>query len=331
MLTFAPLLWIAVSGGDAASQQSNVQSLSGSESQAITRRLKIFESFAKSTDQRDDDPQVSAANVMLNQDCLGSDDDKTVNEILHDSLVELEGDYRHLIPTKFVESLIVFQSLLKMLSMDYPEQSGSPLPWQQYLSESIRNLKCSVTDLCHEFGSHFKCDDEGHLIALILYGMAERFDHFDLLMIPNTVKMIEMKRTTLKTISEWEDLRGKSLKTLRIHENGVSNLKLNLDGLQGTLDYLPLEHLTVGRGEISDYFGLQTVSLLDPALSRIGEWMSSSTLISLRIEKRKNDRKKVYFQRYETSPLIRVTNIGTAGSTEEDKEANQLKLQFRAD
>ena len=310
MLTFVAALWIIAFGivpsADAASHQSlskesTVQSTPLLESRSTTQRLSVFESFAKSDDQRHGHLQLSVESVEPDQDCSGSDDGKTVNEMLQDSLVELERD-----------SLIVFQSLLKMLSMDDAEQSGSPLPWQRYLSESIRNLNCSVMNLCREFSSHFKCDDEGHLNAITLKGMARRFDHFDLLMIPNTVKLIEMKRTKLKTISEWEDLRGKSLKTLRIHENGVSTSKLNLDGLLGTMDYLPLEHLTVGRGEVSDYFGLQTVSLHDPALSKIEKWMSSSTLMSLCIETQTNHKRKVYLQRDGTSELIRVSHIRSA-------------------
>ena len=309
---FGVMSFVGAAAHHSLSKESSLQSPPLREPRAMTERLNIFESFAKSEDQRHGHLQLSVDSVEPDQDCFGSDDGKTVNEILQDSLVELERDYRQLIPTEFIESLIVFQSLLKMLSMRYPGPPASPLPWQTYLSESIRTLRCLVMDLCHEFGSHFKCDDEGHLNAITLNEMAGRFDHFDLLLIPNTVKMIEMKRTKLKTISEWEDLRGKSLKTLRIHENGVSNLKLNLDGLQGALDYLPLEHLTVGRSEVSDYFGLQTVSLHDPALSRIGEWMSSSTLMSLRIETQRNHKRKVYLQRDGTFELIRVSHIGRA-------------------
>ena len=92
-----------------------------------------------------------------------------------------------------------------------------------------------------------------------------------------------MRSIKLKTISAWSDLKEKSLKTLYIFAAGSSNLKLNLDGLQGTLDDLPLEDLTVGRAQISEYFGVQTVSLSDSALPKIGEWMRSSTLVRLRI------------------------------------------------
>ena len=294
MLTFALLLWIAVSGVDAASHQSlpkesSVQSTPLPECRAMARRLKIFESFTKSTDQRDDDLPLSAKVVELDQDYFhsgSSDDEQSVNELLQHSLVELreiiDATKTHVIPTESIESLIVFQSLLKMLSIPRQFESDSPSPWQNYLIASIRNLKCSVMDLCHEFSSNFKCDHEGRLKLIVIYGMGP-FDHLNLLMIPNTVKGLSMERCGLTSISPWSDLKGKSLKSLRIYVSDAGNLKLNLDGLQGTLDHLPLENLTVGKYQISEYFGLQTLDRWpDSALSKIGKWMRCSTLLNLR-------------------------------------------------
>ena len=296
MLTFVPLLWIAVSGADAASQQtlsqeSNVRLLPRPKSGAITRRLNIFESFARSADQQGDALQLSADVVKPDQDSLDSDDEKSVNEILQHSLVELkeiiDAAKTHLISTESVESLIVFQSLLKMLSI--PEQfvSDSPSSWQRYryLSESIRNLKCSVTDLCREFDSNFKCDQQGHLIWIRLEGMRP-FHHLNLLMIPNTVEALKIERCGLTSISAWADLKGKSLKTLRIYESKAGCLKLNLDGLQGTLDHLPLEQLSVGTEQVREYFGLRTLSPSDSAMPQIEKWMKASTLVNLKIAPR---------------------------------------------
>ena len=198
------------------------------------------------------------------------------------------------------ESLIVFQSLSKMLSNHYPKQSDPLSSWQKYVDESIRNLKCSVKDLCHEFVSNdanFKCDHEGHLTMIGLHRMVGRYEHLNLLMIPNTVKKIKMERTNLKTISEWADLRGKSLKQMRIYGSEISNFKLNLDGLQGALDHLPLKHLSVERRSVSEYFGLQSLSSSEIALPRVAEWVTNSTLLSLRIEARNNKRRNICFNR----------------------------------
>ena len=289
MLTFVPLLWIAVSGTDATILQclprkTNVPSLPRPGSPAMTRRLNIFESFAKSADQRGDALQLSADVVKPDQGSLDSDDEKSVNEILQRSLVELrviiDAAKSHLIFTESVESLIVFQSLLRLLSI--PRECDSPSRWQNYLIASIRNLKCSVKDLCHEFSSNFKCDHEGRLKLIAICGMGP-FDHLNLLMIPSTVEKLSMQRCGLTSISAWSDLKGKSLKSLRIYESQVGNLKLNLDGLQATLDYLPLENLTVGKYQISEYFGLQTFDRWPHSgLSKIGKWMKCSTLLNLR-------------------------------------------------
>ena len=298
MLTFVPLLWIIVFGADAASHQSlpkksKVRTLPCPEPPAMTRRLKIFESFAKSKDQRAGDLQVSPEVVKPDQDCFGLDGEQSVNELLQHSLVEwreiIDAAKTHLISTEAVESMIVFQSLLKMLSIPREFESDSPSPWQNYLIASISNLKCSVKDLCHEFSSNFKCDHEGRLKLIAICGMGP-FDHLNLLMIPNTVERIIIERCGLASISAWSDLKGKSLKSLRIYVSEAGNLKLNLDGLQGTLDYLPLEYLTLGGWQVSEYFGLETLSLSDPALPQIGKWMRASTLVNLRIESRNSRR-----------------------------------------
>ena len=306
MLTFAPLLCITVLGADAASHQSiskgsNVQSTPLPASPRMTRRLKIFESFAKSDEERESHWQSSVEFAEPQGDCFYLDDDKTVNEILRHSLVELteiiDAAKIHVIPMEScpesIESLIVFQSLLKMLSI--PKQFASdllaPSPWQKYLEESIRNLKCSVIDLSHKFGSNFKCDEQGRLVAIALCTM-KPLEHLNLLMIPNTVEMLSLRRAQLSSISAWSDLRGKSLKSLRIYGKRNWNLKLNLDGLKGNLDDLSLEDLTVGRAQISEYFGLQSFSLFEYGLPLIREWMRSSTLLNLRIYQRSTNRQR---------------------------------------
>ena len=59
------------------------------EARVLTRRLKIFESFAKLDDQRDDDFQSAPEAPELHRDYFGSDDDQTVNENIKHALVEL--------------------------------------------------------------------------------------------------------------------------------------------------------------------------------------------------------------------------------------------------
>ena len=264
MLSLASLILITVSAVDngrnqfppisavddaylqSVSQEPSVRSRTTISGSPVTRRLRIFESFAKSEDPTQDDYPLP---IGSDQVILASDDDPTINEILDESLVELRGIIEALTPVtgfQSTESLIVFHSLLGMFSSRHPVQFHSPLPWQTYLSQSITNLRCSVTDLCREFGSNFKCDQEGHLRVILLNGKGP-FDHLNLLMIPNTVEILSMERCGLTSISAWSDLKDKSLQSLRIYETGTSNLKLNLDGLQGTLDYLPLRDITVAR------------------------------------------------------------------------------------
>ena len=266
----------------------------------VTTRLDVYKSLAK----LDHQPRGNfLPSIRSHQDILVQEDDETVNESLQHSLVELreiiEGLRTSVIPNESGESLIVFQSLLKMLSN--PQQSASStfdslLPWQKYVDQSIRDLKCSVRNLCREFGSNFKCDPEGHL-RVILLNEKSPFDHLNLLMIPNTVEMLSMGRCGLTSISAWSDLKGKSLKWMRIYERGTSLLTLNLDGLRGTLDSSPLKHITILRSQISGYFGLQAVSLQDSALPRIGHWMRSSTLVSLCIESKAKQKRKLFFGR----------------------------------
>ena len=292
MLTFAPLVWFTISAVDAAcvesvSEKSSVQSNSVHESRRMTRRLNIFESFAKSDDQRHEDCQLLGETVKP--------DDQSVNEILQQSLFEL---------TEIVENShlhFVFQSLLNMLSTRAPEQSDTPLPplpypWQRYMAECIRNLKYSVKDLRHRFGANFKFDHHGHLKVISFFQTGSLPKHFNLLMIPNTVEEIKMRHYTIHTISDWADLKGKALKSLCILEGKL--LKLNLDGLQGTLDYLPLEHLIVGQWQIEEYFGVRNNPSPYPAtFKRIGEWMKTSTLLSLRVEcQTKNKRSFIYYR-----------------------------------
>ena len=188
-------------------------------------------------------------------------------------------------PVQSHDSLI-FKSLLMLLTN--PRDSQPSFPWQKYLSESIKNQRCSVLDLCNDYKSKFKCDHDGHLTAVRL-DQNKPFDHLNLLMLPSTVTDLRVRRTKLKTVSKWHDLKGKSLKCLKIQRN--SDLNLNLDGLIGELNHLPLESLTVSMPQIAAYFSVPIkllenprVDPINPAFSRIGEWMKRSTLVQLRIE-----------------------------------------------
>ena len=266
-----------------------VQSSSIFTSPEAVRRLDIFESIIKSGDQHNDDCPMSIGYKGVSPD---PESDESVNEILQHSLIELTDTLRtlelndpsksmripvHLIPKQSPESRMVFQSLLELLSN--PKESRSCTPLEKYLMESIGNQSCSEVDLCKKFHQNFKCGEEDHVKVITFYGNST-FDHLNLLMIPNTVEILNVnfRRTKLKTISEWTDLKGKSLKKLRLDAN--YGLKLNLDGLQGELSHLPLEYLSVSTQSIENYFGGNHWKI---ALTKIGDWMSSSTLTSFRL------------------------------------------------
>ena len=280
MLTFSLTICVAVSIVDIDGASDSI-----AIPKKARRRLIIFESITKS-----DEIPLS---MRRKESGTASDDDQSVNDILQDSLVELTNTLRTLetndpskamrvpvrvIPMQSAESLLVFQSLLKMVSN--PTQSHPLTSWQQYLVDAIRKQQCSEVDLCREFHQNFKCDEEGHLRVITL-DIKGPFDHLDLLMIPNTVTSLSVRRTKLRTISEWTDLKEKSLKTLRLDAN--YELKLNLDALNGELQNLPLKHLTVSKKSIANYFGEgDGIS----AFSKIGNWMRASTLTSLTLRKR---------------------------------------------
>lgn len=314
-LTFATLLWIVVSAvevegvchqttTDSKEFDTSVQSKPISKCRVMPRRLKVFESITEPADQQHTDFSIS---IDYGEDSHSLEDDKTINEILQHSLVELSDTLRtlesnnpsnamriplHLITVQSSESLMVFQSLLMMLSN--PKESRLPKPWQKYLIESIRKQQCPETDLCREFSRNFKCDEDGHLGAIV-FDNRDQFvmEHLNLRMIPNTVEVLSLRGIGLKTISDWTHLKDKSLKALRVDAN--NDLELNLDGLIGESNYLPLEHMTVRASSIIDYFGEGNRERLLP---RIGEWMRKSTLITLKFSyKRLSGSRQVYFAR----------------------------------
>ena len=288
--------------------ESSVQSASIPKSAELTRRFEIFKSITASTDQRHDDVSLS---IEHGHSSSSAEDSETVNEILQHSLVDLTSTLQilgtndpskamripvHVTPMQSPESLLVFQSLLMMLSN--PKELRSLMPWQQYLSEAIRKHQCSEVELCREFHQNFKCDEEGHL-EIIMLNARGSFDHLNLLMIPNTVKTLMVKRAQLKTISDWTDLKGKSLKVLQLNEN--NHLELKLEGLRGELNHLPLQHLVVSTGAMADSFGEKNwgrasgtligrgefpIENWERALSKIGNWMKTSTLTSLTLRAR---------------------------------------------
>ena len=262
---FVVLLLLIVSTVGAVSHQSaqrdTVMQQHLISKSGMSRRLSVFESFAKSDDDPRDDFRIRPSLA----------DNETVNEILQHSLIEL---------TRTIGIMqLVFESLSRMLSIPLHSPSSLSL------------------DLYHKLNLDVHCNHEGHLTVIGLNRVGQ-FDHsLNLLMIPSTVEKVSMQRCGLTSISPWSDLKGKSLKSLRIYESDRLNLKLNLDGLKGTLDYLPLEHLSVGRNQVSDYFGLQKFSSSDPAFHRIGKWMKLSTLNVLRIQTMKGRRKSFSFYR----------------------------------
>ena len=242
------------------------------------KRLPIFESFTKS-----DDEQTIFENEYSTLDSV---DEGTVNEQLSTLLVDFHVPETVEFGRSFVavrasqnegqlRDLMVFRSLLMMFIN--PKDSQALLPWQQYLAESIRNQKASVINLCSEYIQNFKCE-EGHLTFINVDGKGS-FDHLNLLMIPNTVRKCSAIRCKFKTMSPWSDLKGKSLECLRLTSN--VNLKLDLHGLTGESDHLPLKKLMISRVSISKYFGLQVPTRMNPKSygnTGIARWMEKSTL-----------------------------------------------------
>ena len=271
---------------DYAPLQVNEQSSPITKSPAVTRRLNILQSITTSADQQNDELSPS---MEYCDDILGPEDNECVNDILQQLLdgftvtMSSPSELHYGVQSKprvliNRDDSAVFQSLSMMLSN--PKDSLSSTPWQDYVKESIGNQQCSVIDLCRRYHQNFKCDDEGHL-ELIRVDDKQQCEHYNLLMIPNTVKILSLRRTKLKTISEWTDLRGKLLRSLQIQQN--VDLKLNLDGLKGPLDYLPLKHLIVSRRQIKEYFGIGTFDQMEPAFPRIAEWMKTTTLVTFRV------------------------------------------------
>ena len=281
---------------------ASVQSSAISKCGKVTRRLKIFESITKHS--------YLPMFIGYKEGSRIPEDEKTMNEILQYSLVELTEILQtleirdpwkamripvHVITLQSPETLMVFESLLLMLSI--PKGSRGPTQLQQYLKEAISNQQCSKVNLCNKWPQNFKCDEMGHLKEILLDNSG-RLDHLNLLMIPNTVKTLSLRNTNLKSISGWTELKGKSLRTLYV--DGNAGLELNLIGLsRPDLEYFPLDHLSVSPRSIANYFGEGD---RQRALSRIGKWMRKSTLRSLTLrhgidgtKKRSQRCTRVYF------------------------------------
>ena len=274
MLLFASLLWITALAVDKTSPQSRP-----------IRRLQIFESFTELHDEQPDDLSRTLENEYST---LDSDDEGTVNVILSRLLIDFHVPETLQLPQCLdgvrasqnegqIRDLMVFQSLLMMLTN--PKDSQALFPWQQYLAKSLRNQNASVINLCSEYKQHFRCEHE-HLTFINVDGKG-LFDHLNLLKIPNTVRVFSAERCKLKTISPWSDLKGKSLECLRLKDN--ADLNLDLHGLTGNSDHLPLNRLVVSKVSISNYFGLQPHHRRDLKSSGLKEWMKKSTLECMKV------------------------------------------------
>ena len=233
------------------------------------KRLPIFESFTEANREQPDDLPVSPEDEYSIPD---SGDEETVNVALSRLLADFE------VPES--PDLIVFRSLLKMF--ENPKDSSALPSWQQYVEKAIRNQDCLVMNLCSEYNQHFKCE-EGHLTFINVDGMGS-FDHLNLLMIPNTVRVFSAERCKLKTISPWSDLKGKSLECLRLKDN--ADLNLDLHGLTGDSDHLLLSRLAISKVSILKYFGLRAQDRTDLLSSGITEWMKQSTLECMKVLQR---------------------------------------------
>ena len=152
-----------------------------------------------------------------------------------------EDEYR-------VYSQEIFGSLLDMVSS--PGCSTRWSSWLQFVAESWYSEDCWVFDLCAQYRANFMCGGRGsfqHLRRINLRGNGLS-GSFPLSMIPDSVTNMNLERNQLESIGKWDDLRGKSLHFLDVTRNNA--LILNLDGLNGDQNHLPLKRLKVSKGQI---------------------------------------------------------------------------------
>ena len=185
-----------------------------------------------------------------------------------------------------VYSLGVFESLLRMVSR-CGYQPHAP-DWLQFVAESDDAANCSVQVLCTNFSRKFNC--RGGRLRRINLDKEGLEGHFPLSMVPDSVTELNLARNHLVGIGKWGDLRGKSLRSLDVTRN--YNITLNLEGFIGNQGYLPLERLTVSKGQIREYFGLKGVIGLDPSWQSIREWVMQSSLEWIKVVMHQSNKAK---------------------------------------
>ena len=112
-----------------------------------------------------------------------------------------------------------------------------------------------------------------------------KMDHLDLMMTPNSVEKLRMEENNLQSISNWTDLKGKSLEGLLLCKRGHTrngHLRLNLGEFTKSEIENPLKDLHVSRGQIAEFFGIKG-EWTNQLIMEIRNWINRTTLDSLRI------------------------------------------------
>ena len=94
-----------------------------------------------------------------------------------------------------------------------------------------------------------------------------------------------MERNHLQSISNFADLKGKSLKSLALSargHNGNGQLTLNLTEFTNQEINIPLKHLQISRSQIAAFFGIEG-TWTNQLILRIRTWINGATLESMRI------------------------------------------------
>ena len=99
----------------------------------------------------------------------------------------------------------VFQSLLGMMQ-NVDMISLRIHDWLQFVTECADSAMCSVLEFCQKYPRNFKCDRQGQLEGIGMSG-DQMVGHFNLSMIPDTVKSTILNHNKLSSIGQWSGLK----------------------------------------------------------------------------------------------------------------------------
>ena len=165
----------------------------------------------------------------------------------------------------------VFQSLAEMMR-GIKTNDPNTREWLQFMAQCAQSGDCKVVDLCDSYSTRFKCNEQGDLEVMLLGG-SRLSGVLDLGAIPDTVKILRIRRNSITNIGQWIDLKGKALWHLDIRRN--SELILDLCQLEVGREPLPLRALVVTPMQIQGFF-----KRTDPRV-----WVMRSMLNSLTVKR----------------------------------------------